>query len=150
MVSLILGNTQIQVFFRVSRQDAELLSKEAMNIVDQLYERDTHLMQEPEQKFTLSEMWEVAFHNLSRLQAREAYVMVKGIMDHPERMRTLDNPTGPQMTFPFDESYLSLPDMKAKHAHVRQELEKRIESFNREEELDDTEAPDDLEFFDSE
>ena len=65
LISLILGNAQTQVYFRVSRQDAERLSKEAMNIVEQLYERDDHLIQEPEHKFTLNEMWEVAFHNLA-------------------------------------------------------------------------------------
>ncbi|MCH7471357.1 TraM recognition domain-containing protein [bacterium] len=42
--SLILGNAQTQVYFRVSRQDAEQLSKESANIVEQLYEREDHLM----------------------------------------------------------------------------------------------------------
>jgi len=133
-VSLILGNAQTQVFFRVSREDAERLSKEAMNIVEQLYERDHSLMQEPEHKFTLNEMWEVAFHNLSRLKAKEAFVMVKGEMDHPERMRTLDNPREPAIDYPYDDRYFSLSELKSDHALIRMALENEIAKFNRDDE----------------
>lgn len=95
LVSLILGNAQTQVYFRVSRQDAEQLSKESANIVEQLYEREDHLIQEPEYKFTLSEPWEVAFQNMARLRQRKAKVMIKGPMDALELMRTQDNPVRP-------------------------------------------------------
>ncbi len=150
LISLILGNAQTQVFFRVSRQDAERLSKEAMNIVEQLYERDDHLIQEPEHKFTLNEMWEVAFHNLATLQAREAYVTVKGIMEHPEKMRTLDNPQEPAIKYPFDERYKSLPDLKAGHSRDRANLERQIKEFTKREGGDDSngEPPADLGFLD--
>jgi len=143
LVSLILGNAQTQVFFRASRQDSERLSKEAMNIVEQLYERDDHLLQEPENKFTLNEMWEVAFHNLASLQAREAYVMVKGVMEHPELMRTLDNPREPAIEYPFDENYEAIDELQEKHRAGRAELEKRIKKFLKKDD-DDEEPPDDL------
>jgi type IV secretory pathway TraG/TraD family ATPase VirD4 len=146
LVSLILGNAQTQVFFRVSRQDAERLSKEAMNIVEQLYERDDHLIQEPEQKFTLNEMWEVAFHNLATLQAREAFVTVKGVMEHPEKMRTLDNPREPAIKYPFDERYMSLAELRAGHLSDRGKLEKRIKGFNKRDDADDSAPPADLDF----
>lgn len=148
LVSLILGNAQTQVFFRVSRQDAERLSKEAMNIVEQLYDRDEHLLQEPEQKFTLNEMWEVAFHNLATLQAREAFVTVKGVMEHPEKMRTLDNPTEPAIQYPYDERYKSLSVLKARHFNDREELEVEIKEFTKREAGNDSEGepPADLEF----
>lgn len=112
-------------------QNAERLSKEAMNIVEQLYERDDHLIQEPEQKFTLNEMWEVAFHNLATLQAREAFVTVKGVMEHPEKIRTLDNPREPAIKYPFDERYMSLAELRESHARVREALESRIKNYTR-------------------
>lgn len=68
LVALILGNAQTQVYFRVSRQDAERLAKESSNMKAQLEAKEDHLMQEPVSKFSLSEMWEVAFHNLASLQ----------------------------------------------------------------------------------
>ncbi|MBN2082528.1 type IV secretion system DNA-binding domain-containing protein [bacterium] len=147
LVSLILGNAQTQVFFRVSRQDSERLSKEAINIVEQLYERDDHLLQEPENKFTLNEMWEVAFHNLASLQAREAYVMVKGVMEHPELMRTLDNPTEAAIEYPYDAKYVAIDELREKHRASRAELEKRIKKFLNKDDNDD-DPPEDLGFID--
>jgi hypothetical protein len=117
-----------------------------MNIVEQLYERDEHLLQEPENKFTLNEMWEVAFHNLATLQAREAYVTVKGVMEHPEKMRTLDNPREPAIKYPFDERYGSLAGLRENHARSREALEKQIRNFNKRDDDQDSEPPEDLGF----
>ena len=91
LINLILGNAQTQIYFRVSRNDAERLAKESVNIVEQLMDREEPLVQQARRrKFSLAELWEIAFHNLARLEQREAYVMVKGVMEHPERIRTED------------------------------------------------------------
>ena len=113
LISLILGNAQTQIYFRVSRQDAERLAKESHNIVEKLTTRDEKLIQEPDQKFTLQEMWEIAFHNLSRLEFRKAYVMIKGVLSHPELIRTSDTPFIQESKFPFTETYRSLDNLEA-------------------------------------
>jgi hypothetical protein len=101
------------VYFRVSRQDAERLAKESANIVQQLEQREDNLLQEPGSKFTMQEMWEIAFHSLARLEARKAYVMVKCAMEHPELIRTLDNPAALPRPFKFSETYRTLASLTA-------------------------------------
>jgi len=132
LISLILGNAQTQIYFRVSRQDAERLAKESHNIVEKLTTRDEKLMQEPEQKFTLQEMWEVAFHNLSRLEFRKAYVMIKGVLSHPELIRTSDTPFIEQSKFPFTETYRPLDNLetiyKERKREIETELKKKLDS----------------------
>ena len=128
-LALILGNSQTQIYFRVSRQDAERLAKESSNIVEQLEKREEGLLQEPVNKFSLQEMWEVAFHGLARLEQRSAYLMVKGAMEHPEKIRTQDNPVAPHRAFPFDEKYSSLESLAAAMKTMKQTLLKRIEEF---------------------
>lgn len=108
LVSLILGNAQTQVYFRTARDDAERLAKESANIIKDLTEQEDRLMQEPERKLSLSEMWEVAFHSLARLPARNAFVMVKGAMEYPEKIQTLDNPYARPTKFEYSELYLPL------------------------------------------
>jgi TraM recognition site of TraD and TraG len=136
LVALILGNAQTQVYFRVSRQDAERLAKESANIVEQLESREEHLLQEPVNKFTLQEMWEVAFHSLARLQPREAYVMVKGAMEHPAQIRTLDNLTAKPRGFEFTETYSTLDALsaalKARNADIRAKIEAYLQRLNEE------------------
>jgi hypothetical protein len=129
LISLILGNAQTQIYFRVSRQDAERLAKESHNIVEKLTTRDEKLMQEPEQKFTLQEMWEIAFHNLSRLEFRKAYVMIKGVLAHPELIRTSDTPFIQQSKFPFTETYRSLDNLEAIYKERKQEIEAKIKTL---------------------
>ncbi len=115
LAALILGNAQTQVYFRVGRQDAERLAKESANIVEQLIEQDENepLMQERERKFSMNELWEAAFHQLARLEPRKAYVMVKGAMEHPELIRTIDNPMGKSVKFPYGESAVTLDELEA-------------------------------------
>lgn len=110
LASLILGNAQTQVYFRVGRQDAERLAKESANIIEQLIEQDESepLMQERERKFSMYELWEAAFHSLARLEPRKAYVMVKGAMEHPELIRTITNPAAKSVKFPHGEGYAKL------------------------------------------
>ena len=129
LVALILGNAQTQVYFRVARQDAERLAKESSNMKAQLEEKEDHLMQEPVNKFSLSEMWEVAFHNLASLQPREAFTMIKGAMDHPEKIRTLDNPATLPRKFAFDESYSDLDTLAALQKERRTELDAKLEEY---------------------
>lgn len=129
LLALILGNSQTQIYFRVSRQDAERLAKESSNIVEQLEKREEGLLQEPVNKFSLQEMWEVAFHGLARLEQRNAYLMVKGAMEHPELIRTQENPVAPRREFPFDGKYSSLDALTASMKEMREALLKRIEVF---------------------
>ena len=42
------------------------------------------------------------------LEQRNAYLMVKGAMEHPELIRTQENPVAPRREFPFGEKYYSL------------------------------------------
>jgi len=115
LASLILGNAQTQVYFRVGRQDAERLAKESANIIAQLIEQEEEpqLMQERERKFSMSELWEAAFHQLVRLEPRRAYVMVKGAMEHPELVRTIDNPVVKSVKFPYSAAYAKLEVFEA-------------------------------------
>jgi hypothetical protein len=130
LASLILGNAQTQVYFRVGRQDAERLAKESANIISQLIEQDEPpLIQERERKFTLSELWEAAFHNLARLEPRKAYVMVKGAMEHPELIRTIDNPMGKSVKFPHGESYVKLEILEAAVKQRKQEVTQAADEY---------------------
>lgn len=129
LVALILGNAQTQVYFRVSRQDAERLAKESANMKAQLEAKDNHLMQEPVNKFTLSEMWEVAFHNLASLQPREAYTIIKGAMEHPEKIRTLDNPALLPRKFGYGETYQSLDALSATQKERHAELNAKLLAY---------------------
>ncbi len=129
LVSLILGNAQTQIYFRVSRLDAERLAKESANIVQQLEQQEITLIQEPSQKFNLQELWEMAFNSLSRLPARQAYIMVKGVLEHPEIIKTIDNPVRKRIDFVYSDSYLKLSEMiKLKKSRVGN-LEVNIKSF---------------------
>lgn len=112
LISLILGNAQTQIYFRIARQDAERLAKESENIAEKLQLKEERLLQEPENKFTLSEMWEIAFHNLARLEFRKAYVMIKGVMEHPELIKTLDSPFAQKESFKYSLNYVSLKEME--------------------------------------
>jgi hypothetical protein len=129
LVALILGNAQTQVYFRVSRQDAERLAKESANMKAQLEAKEDHLMQEQPSKFSLSEMWEVAFHNLAALQPREAFTMIKGAMDHPEKIRTLDNPPTLPCKFDYDDSYSSLDALTASQKERRSAIEFKLQEY---------------------
>lgn len=152
LVSLILGNAQTQIYFRVSRQDAERLSKESANIVEQLYEHEDHLIQEPQHKFTLGEMWEVAIHNLARRRPREAYMMDKCVMEHPELMRTHENPVELPIEYPYSEMYCSLERMIHNRTERRRELEKKTKEFMQQEARSGkgkAESPQNLDFIDT-
>jgi hypothetical protein len=74
--------------------------------------KDEGLLQDPQKKFSLAEMWEIAFHNLSRLQFRKAYVMIKGVLEHPELIHTLDTPFAAPEVFRFSDAYVSLEAME--------------------------------------
>jgi hypothetical protein len=136
LVSLILGNAQTQVYFRVGRTDAERLAKESVNIVKQLAGKGDHLLQEPENKFTLQEMWEVAFHGLARLAQREAYVMVKGAMEHPEKIRTMDNPVGRPVQFPYSAAYLPLDKLEVELRQRREGIDAEVSAYREQEQAE--------------
>lgn len=131
LASLILGNAQTQVYFRVGRQDAERLAKESANIIEQLIEQEDNppLLQERERKFSMHELWESAFHQLSKLEPRKAYVMVKGAMEHPELIRTIDNPVVKGTRFPHSEQYVSLDELEASMKNRKLEVSKASESY---------------------
>lgn len=105
-----------------------------MNIVEQLMERETPLIQQAERKFSLMELWEIAFHNLVRLEHREAYVVVKGTLEHPEMIRTEDHIHASPVSLDYDESYLSLQDCQLFRSKRRVELEMKIEQYVEEQE----------------
>jgi hypothetical protein len=71
------------------------------------------LILELERKFSMNELWEAAFHQLARLEPRKAYVIVKGAMEHPESIRTIDNPMGKVVKFPHTESYVKLDELES-------------------------------------
>ncbi len=149
LISLILGNAQTQIYFRVSRQDAERLSKESENMLENLQARDDHLLQEPENKFTLMELWEVAFHKLSRLEFRHAYVFVKGVMEHPELIRTLDNPLRGYTDFVYSDDYVSMEALEQSYKERRKQLNVEILKHlmrDKTQEKEEIETPEDLKF----
>jgi hypothetical protein len=159
LAALILGNAQTQVYFRVGRQDAERLAKESANIISQLIEQEENepLRQERERKFSMSELWEAAFHQLARLEPRKAYVMVKGAMEHPELIRTVDNPMGKVVKFPYGETAVKLEVLEAAvkermkdcSQQIAQYIETRRVEKNKQREVNDeiaTTAPETLEF----
>jgi type IV secretory pathway TraG/TraD family ATPase VirD4 len=162
LVSLILGNAQTQVYFRVGRQDAEHLAKESANIIEQLIEQEENepLMQERERKFSMNELWEAAFHQLARLEPRKAYVMVKGAMEHPELIRTIDNPPIRSGKFPYGETAVKLEVLEASvkqrmkdcSAKLAEYVElRRIDKTKKREPVAETAstAPESLDFFKS-
>lgn len=149
LLSLILGNAQTQIYFRVSRQDAERLSKESENMVQNLEARDDHLLQEPENKFTLMELWEVAFHKLSRLEFRHAFVFIKGVMEHPELIRTLDNPLVGDTKFDYSEAYLSMESLEQSYKKRRKGIDVEILKYltrDKTQEKEKVETPEKLDF----
>ncbi|MEZ5337134.1 MAG: type IV secretory system conjugative DNA transfer family protein [bacterium] len=129
LLALILGNCQTQIYFRVARQDAERLAKESSNIMKQLEQREAGLLQEPVNKFSLPEMWEVAFHSLSRLEQRKAYLMVKGAMEHPELIKTHDNPIAPKRNFPYNEEYRPHVELKDQQEKRKKNLMDSIDHY---------------------
>jgi hypothetical protein len=149
LVSLILGNAQTQVYFRVSRQDAERLAKESENIVRHLEARDEKLLQEPENKFSLPEMWEIAFHNLSRLEFRKAYVMIKGVLEYPIMISTLDTPLARSVSFDYSSPYSSLDALEQNRKDRKRTIEAELLSLLEtpaQVETETVEAPSDLGF----
>jgi hypothetical protein len=137
LVALILGNAQTQIYFRVSREDAERFSKESANIVAEIEaQHETPLLQDEEQiKLTLQELWEVAYHKLSRLPARQAFVMVKGALHQPELIKTLDNPVAVlKFEFDYDGKYRDQEALEARKVKCRAVLEWKIEKFRKAEE----------------
>ena len=129
LLALILGNCQTQIYFRVARQDAERLAKESSNIVKQLEQREAGLLQEPVNKFSLPEMWEVAFHSLARLEQRKAYLMVKGAMEHPELIKTHDNLIAPKRNFPYNEEYRPHVELKDQQEKRKKNLMDSIDHY---------------------
>ena len=87
------------------------------------------ITQEPVNKFSLQEMWEVAFHSLVRLEQRSAYLMVKGAMEHPELIWTQENPVAPPRAFPFDKRYFSLEALTSAMKKRKETLLEVIEEF---------------------
>jgi hypothetical protein len=162
LAALILGNAQTQVYFRVGRQDAERLAKESSNIIEQLIEQDENepLMQERERKFSMNELWEAAFHQLARLEARKAYVMVKGAMEHPELIRTVDNPMVKSVKFPYGESAAKLEELQATLKQRTKDCSQQLAQYVELRRVEKTKkreapaeepsaAPETLDFFDS-
>jgi len=149
LLSLILGNAQTQIYFRVARQDAERLSKESENMVENLQARDDHLLQEPENKFTLMELWEVAFHKLSRLEFRNAFVFIKGVMEHPELIRTLDNPLHGDTYFHYSDDYASIETLEETYKTRKKKTDVEILKYtmrDRTQDKEEVETPEDLKF----
>ena len=72
--SLILGNTGIQVYFRVNRQDAQLLAKEAFEYSG--FEVKSVRSFRPKY-WSLGEEWELHTEELQKLSPRECYVKHK-------------------------------------------------------------------------
>jgi hypothetical protein len=162
LVSLILGNAQTQVYFRVGRQDAERLAKESANIIEQLIEQEDNppLIQERERKFSMNELSEAAFHQLARLEPRKAYVMVKGAMEHPELIRTVDNPMVKSVKFPYGETAVKLEVLEATAKQRMKECSQQLAQYVELRRVDKTKkretpaeepssAPESLDFFKS-
>jgi hypothetical protein len=125
------------------------LSKESENIVRHLEAKDDKLLQEPENKFTLPEMWEIAFHNLARLEFRQAYVMIKGVLEYPIKINTLDTPSSRPDPFVYSEKYLSLDTLEKQSKARKQDIETELRALLEKPEPkgeEPPEAPPDLGF----
>ena len=134
LISLILGNAQSQVYFRVARQDAERLAKEANNIMSQLEEQIEKYNNRPEgerakKQLTLSEMWELAYHKLTDLEPRHAYVTIRGLVNEPKEITSMDNPQGSEGTFEYGSEYRTLIDLEAVAVARQSAIESELEAI---------------------
>jgi len=77
----------------------------------------------------MHEMWESALHQLAGLAPRKAYVMVKGAMEHPELIRTIDNPMARGVSFPHGEQYWPLTELESKVKSRKHEVSKAAEKY---------------------
>ena len=74
-------------------------------------------------------MWEIAFHNLSRLEFRQAYVMIKGILEYPLKINTLDTPFARPDPFVYSEKYLSLDVLEKQFKARKQVIEEELRTL---------------------
>jgi hypothetical protein len=89
-----------------------------------------------EHKFTFQELWEIAFHNLARLEFRQAYVVIKGVFDHTELIRTTDTPYIEKTGFPYARDYLSLATLEKCYDDRRDEIENVLKERMTESQID--------------
>lgn len=85
LLASILGNTNAQVVFRISREDAETLGKEVFQVdteeIEWCRDRGRSFL-------SLQESWEENFNEITSLPDRYAYTVVKG--GRARRIRTVD------------------------------------------------------------
>lgn len=123
LLASILGNTTVQMSFRVQRKDAELVGKELfkVDIPDLAWEREQGLS-----SLSLRERWEDHFNQLTQLRPRQAHVVIKGRGSY--RVRTLDTPV-----FSIGEDQLASQahDIMSRYCRPREEIRRELEERSR-------------------
>ena len=119
LLTSILGNTDCQISFRISRRDAEVIAKEIFRVdVEELQLTDS----------TLAEKWEEFFNALTQLKPRQAYVVFKGRRSH--LMATITKPsynaTDQQLR---EQAELLMRRYCRPREEIRQEQERRAKEF---------------------
>jgi len=141
--SLILGNTGIQAFFRINRQDAQLLAKEAFEYSG-FQVKSVSLS--GEKYWSLGEEWEKHTEELQKLPLRSCYIKHKiegglipintvQVFSTGERLGMNENECEEFMKrLPFGQKYLVKREKMAALAEKRQRLiEEKIEKRTRKE-----------------
>ena len=73
----VLGNSKAHVYFRVVRDDAEILAKQAFKVTGKKIKAQDSIQGNPS-FFHTSEEWEEHYHNLASLPERHAYLNLQG------------------------------------------------------------------------
>ena len=85
----VLGNAKVHIYFRVARNDAEVLAKEAFRVTGRKIKAQDSLQGNPS-FFHTSEEWEEHYNSLTSLPKRQAYLNLRG--EGSLRFMTYDDP----------------------------------------------------------
>lgn len=113
----VLGNAKVHIYFRVERNDAEILAKQAFKVTGKKIKAQDSIQGNPT-FFHTSEEWEEHYHNLASLPKRHAYLNLRGIGSL--EFMTYDDPPCPFEGVEVDKSAYT-----KQRAEVLTEIEQR-------------------------
>jgi hypothetical protein len=97
----VLGNAKVHIYYRVERNDAEILAKQAFKVTGKKIKAQDSIQGNPS-FFHTSEEWEEHYHNLASLMKRHAYLNLRGIGSL--EFMTYDDPACPFEGVQIDKS----------------------------------------------
>jgi hypothetical protein len=106
----VLGNAKVHIYFRVERNDAEILAKQAFKVTGKKIKAQDSIQGNPA-FFHTSEEWEEHYHNLTSLMKRHAYLNLRGIGSL--EFMTYDDPECPFEGVQIDKSRYTKPRAEA-------------------------------------